>query len=132
MGTQVNNFKRYFGASAKGEIPFQPGFTIVGKVGGSKPQGQVSKAVAPSGGGIVSISPAIAAQEQATSLVGGATTVTKKRKYVTVTKKRKYVKRAGRKKTNKEKHRNKTKKTKTKSKKVSKSKSVKIHRKEAL
>ncbi len=121
MGTQVNNFKRYFGASAKGEIPFQPGFTIVGKVGGPKPQLQSSKAVAPSGGGIVSISPAIAAQEQATSLVGGGTTVRKKRKYV---------KRAGNKKKAKPKHRNKAKKPK--SKKPSKAKSVKINRKEAL
>ncbi len=121
MGTQVNNFKRYFGASAKGQIPFQPGFTVVGKIGGPKPPVQASKAVAPSGGGIVSISPAIAAQEQATSLVGGGTAARKKRKYV---------KRAGGKKNGKQKHRNKG--QKTKSKKRSKQKSAKISRKEAL
>lgn len=121
MGTQVNNFKRYFGASAKGDIPFQPGFTIVGKVGNGRPQSQRSN-LAPPADGIVSISPAIAAEEQATTLVGGG------RRSKT---KRKVVKRAGgNKKRTRKKYRKPSKKPK--SKKKTKPTSGKIHRKEAL
>ncbi len=119
MGTQVNNFKRYFGASAKGQIPFNPGFTIVGKVGGNRPQSQRSNLDSPREG-LVSISPAIAAEEQATTLVGGGrrSRINKKRE-----------KRTGGKK-NGRKHRKQSRKPKTK--KRSKPKSSKITRKEAL
>ncbi len=70
MSNQVSDFQRHFGASARGLIPFNPGFTIVGKVGTSRRLAQKSNLPQPSNA-LVSITPAVAAVEQAASLVGG-------------------------------------------------------------
>ena len=70
MSNQVSYFEKCFGASAKGLIPYSSGFKIVGKVGEGRPQTQRSNMPPPSEG-IVSITPAVAAVEQAASLVGG-------------------------------------------------------------
>ncbi len=94
MTNQVSDFQRHFGASARGLIPFNPGFTVVGKVGGTRPLSQKSNLPHPSDA-LVSITPAVAAVEQAASLVGGGKQKrrTKSTKKVVSTKTKKYRKR---------------------------------------
>ena len=91
MGNQVKDFEEHFSAQARGMIPYSQGFTIVGKVRGSKEQFRANTEQTKNG--IVSISPAMAAVEAAAELVGGGKKRSRRRKTtqrLTRTKKRGY------------------------------------------
>ena len=88
MGNEVNDFERHFQAQAKGRIPYTSGFTVVGKM----PHNLDTRSnTEPTSNNIVTVSPAMAAVEQAVGLVGGRARKGRK----STKKKKKKVKTAG-------------------------------------
>ena len=76
---QVGQFERHFAAQSRGLIPYSSGFTVIGKIGGSR-SGSYKNKSEPGNAELISISPSLAAVEQAVDSVGAGHRRRKKRK----------------------------------------------------